>query len=112
MGGFPVPDDQELLGIDADVGYRISYAEVESVESTGYGRRLASMFEATSILSTLAVTMVSLLVWYLFFRGQSSQDRPRRRTTIIKKRPTFVKGKRRSHKPTLSTLRSDRSLLV
>ena len=33
LTGFPVPDDQESLGIDADVGHRISYAEVDSVES-------------------------------------------------------------------------------
>lgn len=78
------------------------------------GRRLASTaINGSSIVSTLAVTLASLLVWYLFFRGQSSQDKPRRRTTIMKKRPTFVKGKRRvSHKPTLSTLRSEGNLMA
>lgn len=73
-------------------------------------RRLVTL--PSSILSTIVVTLVSLLMWYLFLRGPSSQVKSRRRTTIIKKRPTFVKGKRKaSRRPTLSTLRSEGNLV-
>lgn len=96
----------QLERLEAELDEKVK--ELKFAKPSSDARRLFSEeYDAFALLAVAGMSL-SLLLWYMFHRGQPESVHPRSKTVYVKKkRPTFVKSQR----PTFSNLSLKQTLV-